>query len=162
MAVRLFRRSYGSLQFRCIEEVTCAVRRSSVAIADMAIATRLHESARTYLNALLLCAMVCLLVACGSSGGDGGGESAVSARPNTAVLTWDAVPVPNVGGYRVYYGTAPGTYSQSFGHGLNTGNVTTYEVTRLSGGSRYYFVVTAIDTAGHESGFSNEVFKDIP
>src|SRR5258706_16241889 len=116
MAVRLFHRSYGSLQFRCIKkEVTSAVRRSSIAIADMAIATRLHESARTYLSALLLCAMVCLLVACGSGGG---GESAASAGPNTAVLTWDAVPVPNVGGYRVYSGTAPGTYSQSFGQGL--------------------------------------------
>jgi hypothetical protein len=164
MAVKLFRRSYGSLQFRCIKEVTGAVRRSSIAIADMAIATRLHESARTYLSALLLCAMVCLLVACGSGGG---GESADSAGPNTAgpnaaVLTWDAVSVPNVGGYRVYYGTAPGTYSQSFGHGLNTGNVTTYEVTGLSSGTRYYFVLTAFDTTGHESGFSNEVFKDIP
>ncbi len=125
----------------------------------MAIATRLHESARTYLSALLLCAMVCLLVACGSGGG---GESAASAGPNTAVLTWDAVPVPNVGGYRVYSGTAPGTYSQSFGQGLNTGNVTTYEVTGLSSGIRYYFVVTAFDTTGHESGFSNEVVKDIP
>ena len=138
MAGRLFRRSYGSLQFSCIKEVTCAVRRSSIAIADMAIATRLHESARTYLSALLLCAMVCLLVACGSSGSGGGGQSAASAGPNTAMLTWDAVPVPDVGGYRVYYGTAPGTYSQSFGRGLNTGNVTTYEVMGLSSGTRYY------------------------
>ena len=179
MAGRLFRRSYGSLQFSCIKEVTCAVRRSSIAIADMAIATRLHESARTYLSALLLCATVCLLGACGSSGG---GESAGTsspntaspntatpntvspnrASPNTAVLTWDAVQVPNVAAYRVYYGTAPGTYSQSFGHGLNTGNVTTYEVTGLSSRTRYYFVVTAFDTTGHESGFSNEVFKDVP
>jgi hypothetical protein len=33
---------------------------------------------------------------------------------------------------------------------------------RLTGGARYYFAVTAQDTANHESGFSNEVFKDIP
>jgi hypothetical protein len=194
MAVRLFRRTYGSLKFRYRKEVACAVRCPSISIADMAIATRLHELSRTYLSALLLCAMVCLLAACGSGGG---GESADSATPNaatpgtatpgtatpgtttpgtttpgtaspntaspsTAVLTWDSVSVPNFGGYRVYYGTAPGTYSQSFGHGLNTGNVTTYEVTGLSSGTRYYFVVTAFDTTGHESGFSNEVFKDIP
>jgi hypothetical protein len=174
MAVRLFRRSYGSLKFRYRKEVTCAVRCPSISIADMAIATRLHESARTYLSALLLCAMVCLLVACGSGGGGQPADSAPpntapqstatpsTARPTTAVLFWDAVSVPNVGGYRLYYGTAPGRYGQSFGHGLNTGNVTTYEVTGLSSGTRYYFVVTAFDTTGRESGFSNEVFKDIP
>ncbi len=125
----------------------------------MAIATRLHESARTYLSALLLCAMVCLLVACGSGGG---GESADSGGPNTAVLAWDTVAVSDLGGYRVYYGTAPGRYIQSFGRGLNVGKRTTHAVTGLSSGTRYYFVLTAYDTAGQESGFSNEVFKDIP
>lgn len=82
--------------------------------------------------------------------------------PNTAVLNWDAVPVSDVGGYRVYYGTVSGRYIQSYGNGMNIGNVTTHAVTGLSSGIRYYFVVTAFDTAGHESAFSNEVFKDIP
>lgn len=160
MAVRLFRRSYESLQFRYIKEVTCAIRRSSIAIADIANAARLHDAARTYLSALLLCATVCLLVACGSGGG--GGDSADSGGPNTAVLAWDTVPVSDLGGYRVYYGTAPGRYVQSFGRGLSVGKRTTHAVTGLSSGTRYYFVLTAYDTAGQESGFSNEVFKDIP
>jgi len=42
------------------------------------------------------------------------------------------------------------------------GDVTTYTVTSLSGGTRYYFRVTAYDTSSNESSFSNEVFKDIP
>ena len=59
------------------------------------------------------------------------------------------------------YGTAPGTY-QPLGQGINAGNVTTYTLTALSSGTRYYFAVTAIDTSNTESTYSNEVFKDIP
>ena len=86
-----------------------------------------------------------------------------SATPvNIAGLAWDAVSDPNLSGYRVYYGTASGTYLQSLGQGLDVGNVPTYTVTGLNSGTRYYFAVTAFGTAGNESGFSNEVFKDIP
>ena len=69
---------------------------------------------------------------------------------------------PSLAGYRVYYGTSTGTYLQSYGNGLDAGNATTYSVTGLSGGTRYYFVTTAYDTMGNESNHSNEVFKDIP
>ncbi|WP_172425984.1 fibronectin type III domain-containing protein [Sulfuricaulis limicola] len=82
--------------------------------------------------------------------------------PNAAALTWDAVPATNLSGYRVYYGTTPGTYQQAPGQGLSVGNITTYTLMGLSNGTRYYFAVTAFDTAGNESGYSNEVFKDIP
>jgi hypothetical protein len=42
------------------------------------------------------------------------------------------------------------------------GNVTTFSLAGLNRGRRYYFVATAQDTMGNESGYSNEVFKDIP
>jgi hypothetical protein len=80
----------------------------------------------------------------------------------TAELDWDAVMAPNVSGYRVYYGTASGTYFQARGAGLNVGNTTNYTVTGLTSGTRYYFAVTVYDNLGNESDFSNEVFKDIP
>ena len=38
--------------------------------------------------------------------------------PNTAALAWDALTVP-VSGYRIYYGTAPGTDLQPVGNGVN-------------------------------------------
>jgi chitodextrinase len=79
-----------------------------------------------------------------------------------ALLAWDAVTAADFSGYRIYYGTAPGTYTQSFGQGVNVGNVLTYTVTGLGSGTRYYFAATAYDTMGNESGYSNEVFKDIP
>jgi fibronectin type 3 domain-containing protein len=84
-----------------------------------------------------------------------------SAPSNSASLAWDSVTAPNLSGYRVYFGTAPGTYLQSPGQGISVGNVTTYTMTGLASGSRYYFVVTAFDTSSIESPYSNEVFKDI-
>jgi len=39
---------------------------------------------------------------------------------------------------------------------------TTFTVAGLTTGTRYFFAVTATDSLGNESGFSNEVFKDIP
>ena len=81
---------------------------------------------------------------------------------NSAVLAWDAVTVPSLSGYRVYFGTAPGTYLQSLGQGISVGNVITYTVMGLASGTRYYFAVTDFDTLGIESPYSNEVFKSIP
>ena len=81
---------------------------------------------------------------------------------NSATLTWDAVLASNLSGYRVYFGTAPGTYLQPLGQGVSVGNVTTYIQTGLSSATRYYFAVTATDSIGDESAYSNEVFKDIP
>ncbi len=81
---------------------------------------------------------------------------------SSAGLAWDAVTVPSLSGYRVYFGTAPGTYLQPVGQGISVGNATTYTVMGLASGTRYYFAVTDFDTLGQESSYSNEVFKDIP
>jgi fibronectin type 3 domain-containing protein len=82
---------------------------------------------------------------------------------NSASLAWDAVTAaPNLSGYRVYFGSAPGTYLQPLGQGISVGNVTAYTLTGLASGSLYYFAVTALDTLGMESPYSNEVSKNIP
>jgi len=81
---------------------------------------------------------------------------------NSASLAWDSVTALNLSGYRIYFGTAPGTYLQSVGQGISVGNVTAYIVTGLASGTRYYFAVTDFDALGQESSYSNEVFKDIP
>jgi hypothetical protein len=106
---------------------------------------------------LLLSAFTCTLFACGGGGADEG-----SAGPSTATLDWNPVvhgsdPVT----YRIYYGTTQGgPYLQSSGNGVDVGSVTTFTVSGLTKGARYFFVATAIATT--ESDFSNEVFKDIP
>jgi chitodextrinase len=88
--------------------------------------------------------------------------SVVTAPSNSAALAWDAVVAANLSGYRIYFGTAPRTYLQPLGQGASVGNVTTHTVTGLSSATRYYFAVTATDTLGNESAYSNEAFKDIP
>jgi len=97
----------------------------------------------------------------GGSGTSSGGGSG-TATSNSAALTWNPVSAANLSGYRVYYGTTSGVYSQAYGQGISAGNATTYTVLGLSSGTRYYFVVTAYDTSNNESGSSNESYKDIP
>ncbi len=68
----------------------------------------------------------------------------------------DGTPLTDLAGYKVYYGNASGNYTSN----LDVGNVTTYTVTGLQPGT-YYFAVTAYDTSGNESDFSNEVSTTI-
>ena len=68
-------------------------------------------------------------------------------------LGWDASTDPDVAGYKVYYGISPGKY----GPGVAVGNVTTYDLTGLIKGQKYYLAITAYDKAGKESRFSTEI-----
>src|SRR5215831_13000438 len=76
---------------------------------------------------------------------------AAHASAGQAHLTWDAVSAPNLAGYRLYYGQTPSSYTTYIDVGLQT----TATMTGLTAGKTYYFVVTAYDTAGDESGASN-------
>src|SRR5687768_16036901 len=67
-------------------------------------------------------------------------------------LAWDPNTESNVASYNVYFGTA----SRTYGSPINVGNRTAFTVTGLTG-TVFYFAVTAVDTAGVESGFSSEV-----
>jgi hypothetical protein len=75
------------------------------------------------------------------------------AQAAQVTLAWDANSEPDLSGYKLYYGTSPGTYPNVMSLGL----VTTYTVTNLTDGVAYYFALTALDTEGFESGKSNEV-----
>ena len=116
------------------------------------------NSVRRCSGALLLLAIASLMAACGGAESTGGSAQPVSLA--TAGLAWDPVAGPNLAGYRVYYGTAPGAYLQPLGQGLNA-SAAAYTVTNLQPGT-YYFAVTAYDMSNIESGFSNEVSKNIP
>jgi hypothetical protein len=79
-----------------------------------------------------------------------------------ATLSWDApttnddgTPLTDLAGYKIYYGTASGTYTKS----VDAGNVTTFSVKPIQPDGTYYFVATAYNKAKIESGYSNEVSK---
>jgi Fibronectin type III domain len=90
-------------------------------------------------------------------------------------LTWNA-PTTNTNGtglidlhlYKIHYGTQSrgSTSSPAVFHYQSTftlvASQTTYTITGLTEGVRYYFSVTAIDLFGNESQYSGEVNTVIP
>lgn len=79
----------------------------------------------------------------------------------SATLTWKANSETDLAGYKVYRSTIRGKYEPQNAIVLLQKNVTTYQVTDLQPRTTYFFVVTAFDMAGNESGYSNEVSKSI-
>ena len=71
----------------------------------------------------------------------------------SALMTWAPNSEPDLAGYRIHYGTAPGSYATS----ADVGNVTSYTVPNLSPGTTYYLTVTAYDLSGNESTYATEV-----
>lgn len=67
-------------------------------------------------------------------------------------LAWDENPERDIAGYNVYYGRVSGDYTR-----LETVRDTT-AVIGVRGTRTVYFAVTAFDTSGLESLFSEEVY----
>ena len=94
----------------------------------------------------------------------GGGSSLVDQLGfSSATLSWmpptqnaDETPLTDLVGYKIYYGTEPGFYRRTI-HIDNPG-LTMYVVENLAPNT-YCFVLTAINSRGVESQFSNEVCK---
>lgn len=76
--------------------------------------------------------------------------SPLSAR---VILGWLQNKEANIAGYKVSYGTAPGSYTMT----EDVGNTTGYTVTSLINGTAYFFAVKAYNTMSNESGYSAEV-----
>jgi hypothetical protein len=83
----------------------------------------------------------------------------------SATLSWtppttnsDGSPLTNLAGYRVYWGPAAGTYPNSVS--LTNPGLTSYVVSNLVPGT-YFFVATAVNSAGAESVFSAPASKTI-
>ncbi len=68
-------------------------------------------------------------------------------------LTWDANTEPHLSGYRIHYGQV----SRNYDHQIDVGNQTSYSMPPPSGDKTTYFAVTAYDSNGQESDFSQEV-----
>lgn len=76
-----------------------------------------------------------------------------SALAGDVKVTWQANREPDLAGYFVYYGTHNGFYQ----YRLAVGRQTEYTIRDLTPGETYWIAVTAVDTAGNESAFSEQV-----
>ena len=79
--------------------------------------------------------------------------TASTSAPGTLQLAWDASSDLRVIGYKVYVGTQPGVYGQSFDVGLTT----TWTFTNPVAGQQYCFAVSAYIAGGIEGAKSSEV-----
>ena len=78
-------------------------------------------------------------------------------------LQWDTNTEPDLAGYEVYYKTNSsgepydGTGATEGDSPIDVGDITTFTLHSLADGVTYFFVVTAYDSEGLESDYSNEV-----
>ena len=80
-------------------------------------------------------------------------------RANESVtLAWNPSATAEVAGYKIYYGTSCRSYSSV----VAVGNTTNAVISGLDPGTTYYFAATTLDSAGNESGFSNEASYAMP
>ena len=84
----------------------------------------------------------------------------------SATLSWtvpteneDGSPFTDLTGYKIYWGTTPGTYPNSVT--INNPGITTYVIENLAPGT-YEFVCTVFNSASVESAYSNTATKTIP
>ena len=73
------------------------------------------------------------------------------------LLKWTRNQAIDFQRYRIYGGTSPLPTTRIDSTALMNANDTAKVITGLSNGSTYYFRVTAVDTSGNESDYSNEV-----
>lgn len=120
-----------------------------------------------YTRGLLALCMALLISACnggGSAAGvntDTGGDRSGDGVAAAVTIDWaapaaraDGSPLllSDIAGYKVYYGKAPGDYSNS----LEVKDSTSQSMTVSVAPGLNYFVVTCLDTAGRESTYSKE------
>lgn len=75
----------------------------------------------------------------------------------TVTLAWDPNSEPDLEGYRLHIGTS----SRSYNIVIPVGKTTEYTVTELPPGSKFFFAVTAVNSSGLESTYSEEVSHSI-
>ncbi len=86
--------------------------------------------------------------------------NATGAPQHTVDLSWNPSTAPGVVGYNVYRGGVSGGAYSKMNSVLEAS--TTYTDNTVSGGQTYYYVTTAVDGSGKESGYSNQIEAVIP
>jgi PKD repeat protein len=99
-------------------------------------------------SSVLVCLAVCLLFIATHLH-----AAQVQLSWNAPTTNADGTTLRDLAGYRLHYGLSSRNYTSS----VNVGNTTSYTLSGLTSGQRYYVAVTAYDTSGNQSSYSNEV-----
>ena len=110
-----------------------------------------------FVLALLLAVTISVCVSCRES------VTANQVSTGSTTLSWmpptqnsDGSPLTDLAGYKIYFGNESGNYHTSIQ--IDNPGLALYVVENLTP-NIYYFVLTAINSSGVESQFSNEVSK---
>ena len=87
-------------------------------------------------------------------------STSTTTTTGSAILSWTLGSEPDLAGYKVYVGTASGTYNYP-GSPFTIGVTNTYTINNLPAGQTYVFALSAYDTSGNNSGLSAELSKSI-
>ncbi len=79
---------------------------------------------------------------------------AAAAGDGTVNLTWNVNTEPDLAGYDVYRGTAPGSHPDKLNVALVAG--ASFSDTTVANGTTYYYMVHAVDTSANSSADSSE------
>jgi hypothetical protein len=88
-------------------------------------------------------------------------DSGTISPPFSVTLAWAPSPDSAIAGYRLYELVASETDTNVIDV-TDVGNATSATVTSLTNGVTYFFAVTARDTFGQESAFSDEISYTVP
>ena len=87
-----------------------------------------------------------------------------AVQTGSVTLSWlaptsntDGTPLTDLAGYRVFYGTASGQYSQNLS--VPSPGVTSVTIEGLSTGNTWYFATKSVTSSGVESEYSQEASK---
>jgi hypothetical protein len=89
---------------------------------------------------------------------EGNAQSNVTLSWDAPTLNADGSTLADLKGYKVHYGSASKSYSDTIQ--VTNPGLTTYVVENLAAG-KYYFAVTAYNSAGQESSLSSEVSTQV-
>jgi len=121
------------------------------------------------LVATLVISTLLLLTGCNQDTGISGDSTSgviVSPSGNNGVVTLDWTPplentdgssLNNLSGYVIYFGTEPGSYTDTIA--INNSGITSYTIDNLVENQTYYFTMTAVNSEGIQSDYSNYASK---
>lgn len=110
----------------------------------------------------ILIALACLLPALAFAA-----EAQIQAN-GSVELQWepptenvDGTPLTDLAGFRIYWGTEPGNYTNSLPIDDAGRTSATVQLQVSQAVTTFYFAMTALDDDGNESAFSNEVARTV-